>query len=148
MAIHRSGNSSKQQFINGFFIECTNISNFQNCKQNFSTPSRSKVIKSHLMNCRFDELPLRWFVASPFKVLAQALLRVDLVLQYLKERLSEKKKKIMVCVILLSVVAPLKSTPSHFFPVETSFILFSPTLLLRRYMTLKNDTAINIWVEQ
>jgi hypothetical protein len=35
-----SGNSS-----NGSFIECTNSSNFQNCKQNFSRPTKSKVIQ-------------------------------------------------------------------------------------------------------
>jgi hypothetical protein len=39
-AIHKSGNSSKWQFI-----EITNSSNFQNCKQNFSMASGSKVIQ-------------------------------------------------------------------------------------------------------
>jgi hypothetical protein len=37
--IHQSSNSS-----NGLFIKCTSSSNFQNCKQNFYMPSRSKVI--------------------------------------------------------------------------------------------------------
>jgi uncharacterized surface protein with fasciclin (FAS1) repeats len=46
-AIHQSGNSSKQQFI-----KCTSSSNFQNCKQNFSMPSRSKVINDLLRESR------------------------------------------------------------------------------------------------
>jgi hypothetical protein len=36
---HRNGFS-----LNGLFIECKIISNFQNCKQNFCSTSASKVI--------------------------------------------------------------------------------------------------------
>jgi hypothetical protein len=33
---------------NGFIIECINSSHFQNCRQNFFRPSRSKVINDQL----------------------------------------------------------------------------------------------------
>jgi len=52
-AFHRSSNSS-----NGLFIKYTNSSNFQNCKQNFSRPSRSKVINDlvRLSKCHLDKM--------------------------------------------------------------------------------------------
>jgi hypothetical protein len=50
VAIHRSSNSS-----NGFNIEYTISSSFQNCKQNFSRPSRSKVIND-LMRVSKNEM--------------------------------------------------------------------------------------------